>query len=480
MYKVISFTRVSSQHQDLVQQNQEVYKSIINHGYKDDEILYIEQKESAIKLSIEERQSVQQLFSYVKQYDTIEFVFIYEISRLSRQSKMLYEIRDFLIEHKVNLHCIKPEMTLLDSDGKMSQTASIMFSIFSSISESEMMIKKERMRRGAEYKKQRGLHSGGPLAIGYTTDKNDKIIIEEEGAAIVRRIFNDYANGISIRQLARNMQDEGWRPKTSFLTICQSLLNILHREYYCGDKWHPQIISRELFNKCKEMAAHKTIHKTKNQEALLKGLIYDKATGYLLSGNMCNKSRTYYCKRYGHTTISMKAADTLIEGLAKEWYNQISEVKIDEMKNEIEKEIQRQKKIVKQQEDNITKNQDKIDRIEERYINDKISKEKADELEKKAFEDMQYYRNTLDEANDKIKYLENELKNVKPNIHSLRDKILYVVDRIYISRVSRFVCEIIVINKFTGEQRTYLYNTRLMTILNMKVILRPSLNWNGK
>ncbi len=176
----------------------------------------------------------------------------------------------------------------------------------------------------------------------------------------------------------------------------------------------------------------------------------------------------------------MKAADTLIEGLAKEWYNQISEVKIDEMKNEIEKEIQRQKKIVKQQEDNITKNQDKIDRIEERYINDKISKEKADELEKKAFEDMQYYRNTLDEANDKIKYLENELKNVKPNIHSLRDKILYVVDRIYISRVSRFVCEIIVINKFTGEQRTYLYNTRLMTILNMKVILRPSLNWNGK
>ena len=145
--KVISFTRVSSAHQNLDSQNKEVHDAIIRHGYKDDEILYIEQKESAIKLSIEERVSVQQLFDYIRKYDTIEYVFIYEISRLSRQSKMLFEIRDFLIEHKVNLKCLKPEMTLLDNDGKLSQTASIMFSIFTSLSESEMMIKKDKQRQ---------------------------------------------------------------------------------------------------------------------------------------------------------------------------------------------------------------------------------------------------------------------------------------------------------------------------------------------
>ena len=48
MYKVISFTRVSSQQQNLESQNKEVHDAIIRHGYSEDEILYVQQKESAI------------------------------------------------------------------------------------------------------------------------------------------------------------------------------------------------------------------------------------------------------------------------------------------------------------------------------------------------------------------------------------------------------------------------------------------------
>lgn len=476
IYKAVAFLRVSSAAQHIESQKQEVYKTIHRFGYSDDEVLNIEQTESAIKLSAEDRISLQKLYSAIEKYDTIEYVFVYEISRLTRQSKMMYEIRDFLIEHKVNLYCMKPEFTLLDNNYKLSQTASIMFSIFTSLSESEMMIKKERMRRGAEYKHQQGMYWGGQVAIGYKIE-NEHIVIDDEGAAMVRRIFNDYASGISVRKLARKLQDEGWRNDTAFLTVCQSLLNILHREYYCGDKWHPQIISRELFNKCREIAKNKTTYRKPDaNEALLKGLIYDKETGYLLSSNMCSKSMQYYSKRYGHTTISMKAADMLISGIVNEWYNAISSVKIDEMKDEIRNEISRYEKIVKQQEENITNNQDKIDRIEERYIDGKINKKKADELESKAFDEMQYYRKTLDNAKDKIEQLNNELESLRPNIHNMRDKVQYVIDRIYVSRVSRFVCEVIVMNKFTGEQRTYMYNTRTCEILNMKVHTRPTLS----
>lgn len=476
--KAILLIRVSTEHQDLTQQTEKVKAEAIKDGFSTDNIIILEDKESAVKLSEEERNGLNRLKWHIE-HDEISCVYAYEVSRISRQPATLYSIRDFLISHKVQLVILNPYMKMLKEDGTLSETANIFFGIFSSMAENEGFIRKARMRRGVEKKKALGLHSGGPVAIGYTTDKNDKVIIEDKGAAIVRRIFNEYAAGKSVRQLARELQAEGWRSSSAFLTVCQSILNILHREYYCGDKWHPQLISRELYEKCQYVAQNKTTYRKSTQEALLKGLIYDMETGYLMSGNMCHKSRQYYCKRYGKTTISMKAADALIGGLAKEWYNVISSVKIKEIRQSIENEIKRQQNIVRQQEKNITDNQDKIDRIEERYIDGKISKEKADELERKAFETMQFYRKTYSEAINTIERLKNELNNVKPNIHTLRDKVLYVIDRVYVKRLSRFVCEIRVSNKWTGEERTYELNTREFNILKMSVKMRPTLNYKS-
>lgn len=475
MSKAILLIRVSTQHQDLTQQTEKVKAEAIKDGFTESNIIILEDKESAVKLSEEERNGLNNLKWHIE-HDDISCVYAYEISRISRQPSTLYSIRDYLIKHHVQLIILNPYMKMLKDDGSLSETANIFFGIFSSMAENEGFIRKARMRRGVEKKKAMGLHAGGPLAIGYTTDSNDKIIIDEDGAAIVRRIFNDYANGVAIRPLAKQLQAEGWRPNTAFLTICQSLLNILHREYYCGDKWHPQIISRELFNKCRDIAKHRTVnHVQHRKEALLKGLIYDKETGYLLSSNMCNKSMTYYCKRYGSTTISMKAADSLVSGVVNEWYSTISQVKIDEIRQAIKNEIGRQKLIVKQQEDNITKNQDKIDRITEMYIDGKYSKERADAKQKQIFSDLQYYKRTLDDARNKVIELTNELNNTSPNVHTMRDKVLYVVDKIIITRLSRFVCELTIINKWTGEQRIFEYNTRTCTILKMRTKTRPTL-----
>ena len=473
--KAILLIRVSTEHQDLTQQTEKVKAEAIKDGFSLDNIITLEDKESAVKLSEEERNGLNKL-KYHIEHDDISCVYAYEVSRISRQPAILYSIRDFLIRHNVQLIILNPYMKMLKEDGTLSETANIFFGIFSSMAENEGFIRKARMRRGVEKKKSLGLHSGGPVAVGYTTDKDDKVIIDEEGATTVRRIFNDYASGKSVRQLARELQAEGWRSNSAFLTVCQSILNILHREYYCGDKWHPQIISRELYDKCQKTAKTKTTYRKKGEEALLKGIIYDMETGYLMSGNMCHQSRQYYCKRYGKTTISMKAADSLVGGLAQEWYNVISTVHAEELVEKIKEEIERQNKIVEQQKKNITENQDKIDRIEERYIEGKITKEKADELEQRTFENIQYYRKTLDEANDRITQLENELNNAKPNIHSLRDKVLYVIEKVYVKRLSRFVCQIEVINKWTGEQRIFEYNTRAFEILKMEVKMRPWLS----
>lgn len=53
--KAIILSRVSSMHQNLEQQTEAVLRAVHSDGYKDSNIIIIEDKESAIKLSEEER-----------------------------------------------------------------------------------------------------------------------------------------------------------------------------------------------------------------------------------------------------------------------------------------------------------------------------------------------------------------------------------------------------------------------------------------
>lgn len=136
MSKAIILSRVSSIQQDLTQQTEEVLKEVYKDGYSDENIIIIEDKESAIKLSEEERMGLNKIKEYINNDPTIETVYLYELSRLSRRQLVLFSIRDYLVERHIQLICLKPYFKLLDFDGTMSQTGSLMFSIFSSISES--------------------------------------------------------------------------------------------------------------------------------------------------------------------------------------------------------------------------------------------------------------------------------------------------------------------------------------------------------
>ena len=255
------------------------------------------------------------------------------------------------------------------------------------MAENEGYIRKARLKRGIDKKKKLGLYTGAPVALGYKVE-NDRLVIDEPNAAIVRRVFNDYINGWSIVKLTKQMQSEGWRTDISIYTLQTNIYNILHREYYCGDIEHPMIISRDTFDKAREKARSKKYYKTgRKNEGIFKGLIRDEKTGHLFSSNAALKY--YCCKRYRHGTLSYKFAHTILWGIVKQWHSEIYSFKRDELNKRIDGQIEIQRKIAKTMEDNITKNQDKIDRINERYIEGHLSKDKADILEKKVFEALQ-------------------------------------------------------------------------------------------
>ena len=204
--KCIVLSRVSTINQTLAQQTNEIKQEAKRLGYLDENIIIIEDVESAIKLDELERRGLQRLKDTINSDTSIDCVVCYEVSRLSRRPQVLYSIRDFLLERKIQLVILKPYLRLLDPDGSMSQSASIMFGLFSSISESEMMIKKERMLRGKLYKQQQGcLGSGRPL-FGYKVTqvkKDKKIEICPVTSEVVKDIFNRYENGESIFSISK-------------------------------------------------------------------------------------------------------------------------------------------------------------------------------------------------------------------------------------------------------------------------------------
>lgn len=475
MYKAIVFSRVSSLHQDLIQQTDEVFAEALKNGYKKEELIFIEQKESAIKLDEEERIGLQQLKSSIEEYP-IECVFVYEVSRISRRPKILFSIRDLLIEKQIQLICLKPYLRLLD-DGKLSQTASIMFSIFSSLSESEMMLKKERMRRGANHAKALGKHAGGHVMFGYTTDKEHHYLVDPIQSKIVKRIFEDYVAGKSMRLLTRDLQEEGIFSNIKYLTAVQEVYNVLHRDCYTGNiKGKPAIISEELYNKSIERRknAELKVNHTENM-SLLKGILRDFNTGLLLSSNTA--TRSYYSKREKGVSVNMTAIEPFIWDISIKLHKSLKTIGSKQLEAKLSKRIGEIVMIRGNQVQKKKEIQEKIDKLEERLILGKISEEKANDLEKRLYDEMKEIdkranelNNEVDELAKKINYIKNtgdtqlDYDNLK---QEERFNVVHeVIDKVILRRINRTKMEATVHNKVNENVKIIIIDTYHRILLN--------------
>lgn len=72
MDRAIILSRVSTQQQDLIQQTDEVLREVHKDGFSDDNIIIIEDKESAIKLSEEERRGLNRMKCEINEKDLAE------------------------------------------------------------------------------------------------------------------------------------------------------------------------------------------------------------------------------------------------------------------------------------------------------------------------------------------------------------------------------------------------------------------------
>lgn len=431
--KAILLSRVSTNRQDLEQQTNELIQEANRCGYK--QYTIIENKESAISLDEEERQGLIKLKELINtgEYDC---VICYEVSRLSRKQKVLYSIRDFLIDNKIQLIIIKPYVRLLDNDGKLSQTASIMFSLFSTLAESEMMVKKERMKRGKHHKQQLGYYVGGPLLYGYTTDSNNKIVLDEERAKVVKLVFNlytekNYSQGAIVKELI-----ELGHITSTFYSGKVFVHKMLNNIGYTGElgnaKYqYPPIISKDTFNNARQIAQkNKNLPKHQdNNDWLLLGLLYlNKNNRLFLKNAGAKQYKCIYEDKDGvahYYVMTTNQIEPIIWDIVKQYNIFNFTTNYDDVKKQLTEQINVATKKIKVANNKISDYQEQIDRIDRRIIEGKLSEAKGDKMLQEINDNIQGLKNNISQWMYEVEQYSNDIAKYTTDIPSLNDYTQY-------------------------------------------------------
>lgn len=91
----------------------------------------------------------------------------------------------------------------------LSEKSELMLTILSSLAQGESESISTNSKWAVIKRFQDGTFILGTPAYGYTKDKNGELIIREEEAAVVRRIFREYLNGKGTYVIAKDLSEEG-------------------------------------------------------------------------------------------------------------------------------------------------------------------------------------------------------------------------------------------------------------------------------
>ncbi|MEE1188258.1 MAG: recombinase family protein, partial [Acutalibacteraceae bacterium] len=135
----------------------------------------------------------------------------------------------------------------------------------------------EEVVRGMSEKARRG-GTLGRLAYGYRSEQG-RAVIDEEAAAVVRKIFRDFDSGVPVKRIAVELNECGILTSKGLKWEGRTVEYILRNPYYIGTThWTPEkvrgkhaetiseqtivtegthtaIIDRELFDRCQERVA---------------------------------------------------------------------------------------------------------------------------------------------------------------------------------------------------------------------------------
>ena len=174
----------------------------------------------------------------ITETDKFDLVLVYKLDRLSRsQRDTLYLIDAVFRPNSVDFVSMQESF---DTSSPFGKAMIGLLAVFAQLEREQI---KERTWMGRVARAKTGLyHGGGNIPIGY--DYSDgKLTINPYEAEQVRKIFEWYLSGLSLKAVTDRLQDEGYTNKYSSYSSWSSVRNILENETYTGKMRFGEIVA---------------------------------------------------------------------------------------------------------------------------------------------------------------------------------------------------------------------------------------------
>lgn len=192
----------------------------------------------------------------------------------------------------------------------------------------------QNVLRGMHQRAEMGKYIGGIVPLGYKIDKDKNYVVDEKTAPIVKRIYEMYAAGHTLKEICAELNASGYKSATGHSFSINSMSRILKNPKYIGryecmgtviDDAIPPIIDKALFD-----TVGQRIKRNKRSPASAKSPVNFYLTGKIFCGkcgsNMTGDSGTSKTKdiHYYYSCINKKhRRGCTKKSVKKDWIEQL-------------------------------------------------------------------------------------------------------------------------------------------------------------
>ena len=226
-----------------------------------------------------ERPGLKQLLADIED-GLVDVVVVYKIDRLSRSLMDFSKLVEVFDRNEVTFVSVTQSFNTTTSMGRLTLNILLSFAQF------EREVTAERIRDKVKASRMKGMWMGGYVPLGYDV-RDRKLVVNEQDAGSVRRIFDRFVEVGSATVLARELRREGVRNKQGTLIDKGYLYRLLNNRVYRGEALHKgkaypgehdAIIDADRWDRVHAILQESPRKRANNSRAqtpaLLKGLIF--------------------------------------------------------------------------------------------------------------------------------------------------------------------------------------------------------------
>lgn len=118
----------------------------------------------------------------------------------------------------------------------------------------------QNVTRGMRVAREHGNFTGGTIPYGYKVE-NQKLVPDEAEARIVKRVFEEYADGVPMRKIIDDLSKDGYKNRKNKDFTINSFYNMIRSRKYIGEyelngesypDIYPPLVERELFDEVQQ------------------------------------------------------------------------------------------------------------------------------------------------------------------------------------------------------------------------------------